>query len=1030
MMTIIRLRPLTLFFSIALVFTSNWIGFSAPQPNYINLALDRAAYQSSSLNDDNTAQMATDGLPGTHWDVSSSTQQWIYVDLGRECRVSRVRLDWGADFASEYSLQSSPDIGHPTAWVTFYRTQTGSGGNEIIATHPIVARYVRLLLASTTAFSQFTINEFEIDGTGPTVVKVRPSPTLLNNGDYLLTGGDWRVQNASLVTGNGSSISNSSYDDLRWIPATVPGTVLTSYYNAGVIPDPMYGEQIYEISNSFFTNNDFWYRDTFMPPKSFSGKRIWLNFDGINWKADIYVNGVSVGNIDGAFIRRRFDVTSYAVPGQKCVIAVLVHKNDNPGPVKHKTLNFMPHNGGILGLDSPTFLASQGWNWMPAIPGRDNGIWNDVYLSSSGPVSIVDPFVTTSLPLPDVSQAELAINVRLQNNSPTPQQGRLVGSIDGGITFQFPVSLSGGETKSIELNKGEFPQLHLVHPRLWWPNGMGEANLYRLRIAFQIGGHNSDSNTITFGVRQFSYELRAKSTLDAGTLYLSINGKRILVRGGNWGMDEAMLRYDAAKYDIAVRLHKEMNINMIRVWIGMVGKDAFFDACDKYGILVWNDFWLANPGDGPNPTDNAMFVANADDRILALRNHPSLMLYCGRNEGYPSTLLEGALRSAVNQLDGTRDYISSSLNPPVSGGGPYVVQTPGWYFRNQGESLHTELGIVAAPDAESVRAMFPQDHLWPIDDFWGLHDFCNDGYSNRALLYIQMINKEYGIAGGLDDFCRKAQMLNLETATAMCEANQNTDGSGMMIWLTHPAWPSLTCQSYDYYFEPTAAYYGIKKGNEPIHIFWNRSTDVVRVVNDTTVDLVNATARAELYDFSGRMIWSNSSPIYVASGKVATCFPLEKPLGFKGIYFLKLTLVDDGTRVSDNFYWANTDYLNYVALDSLPKVRLRATCEEADATTPDCRTLKATLTNSSNTVALEVHLEVRGGATNYRVLPVYFDDNYFSLMPGEVRTITITVPRNTEKVLTYRVGLRIGIDGWNISPEEVLVAANPSKPPA
>ncbi len=347
-------------------------------------------------------------------------------------------------------------------------------------------------------------------------------------------------------------------------------------------------------------------------------------------------------------------------------------------------------------------------------------------------------------------------------------------------------------------------------------------------------------------------------------------------------MPEGLLRCDEEGYDTRVRLHKDMNFNMIRNWVGMTGNDAFYDACDKYGLLIWDDFWLANPSDGPDPTDHEMFIANARDKIRRIRNHPSLALYCGRNEGMPPKDLDEAMRKAATDLDGTRFYLSNSAAGIVTGHGPYEMQAPEWYFANRGSSLHSELGIVAVPAVESMRAMLPAEKLWPINDLWGLHDLSQA----RGPAYLAQLGKYYGPAADLEDFCRKAQMLNWECSKAMLEAWQSKQGSGCLIWMTQAAWPSLICQAYDYYFEPAAAYFGFKKACEPVHIFWDSHSNQIMVANDTLDDLKGLKAEAEIYDFTGHRRMYRSTIIDVPAATAQVCFPLSPPADLTPIYFI------------------------------------------------------------------------------------------------------------------------------------------------
>jgi Exo-beta-D-glucosaminidase Ig-fold domain/Glycosyl hydrolases family 2/Glycosyl hydrolases family 2, sugar binding domain len=816
------------------------------------------------------------------------------------------------------------------------------------------------------------------------------------SGGKLELNSNWKLQNSKFLPATPEQIASPNFDDSKWIQATVPGTVLTSYINTGAVPDPFYSDQRFQVSDDFFTNHDFWFRNSFIIPDSFSGKIIWLNFDGINWKAEVFVNAHPVGRIDGAFIRGRFDVTPFVQPGKSNCIAVLIRKVAHPGTMHTKSLKHWDPNGGALGLDSPTFLASVGWNWLPTIPGREIGIWNKVYLSTTGDVSLNDPFVAADLP--DTSRADLTVRVDVQNHSSHPIQGLLRGWI-GDLQFTQPVSLDALATRQIVIN-----QLSIDHPRLWWPNGMGEQAMYSLDLKFEIAGKISDQKEIPFGIRKLTYEVRNN------ILFIYVNGHRVLIRGGNWGMPEGLLRCDREGYDHRVRLHKEMNFNMIRNWVGMTGNDEFYDACDKYGILIWDDFWLANPVDGPDPTDHAMFIANARDKVCRVRNHPSLALYCGRNEGVPPKDLDVAMRRATEELDGTRFYLSDSASGIVTGHGPYEMQAPEWYFANRGASLHSELGIVAVPPAESMRAMLPPEKLWPINDLWGLHDLSQA----RGPAYLAQIEKYYGQFGDLEDFCRKAQMLNMECSKAMLESWQSKQGSGCLIWMTQSAWPSLICQAYDYYFEPTAAYFGFKKACEPIHILWDSHTNEIKVANDTLSDLHNVTAEAEIYDFSGKQSWKRSAVIDVPSASARVCFPLEPPANLSAVYFIKLRLTGGGL-LSDNFYWVGRKDHDYSSLDTLPKVTLSASVSRTVAGNQNF--LLATISNPSASVGLMIRLKLVGAQSGRRVLPAFYEDNYFSLLPGETKTVRTEV----DTKYLQNENPKLLCEGWNIVPAEIVL---------
>ena len=818
-----------------------------------------------------------------------------------------------------------------------------------------------------------------------------------------LDGAGWRVQNSLLLPAAGEKVAAPSFVADSWLPAKVPGTVLASYLAAGAVPNPNFGDQQRLISESFF-QNDFWYRKEFILPRSAPGRHYFLNFGGINWKADIYLNGERVGQTEGAFQRGSFDVTGTLRPDQTNVLAVLIHPCPHPGPTNEKSLAHMSHNGGVLGLDSPTFVASQGWNWMPSVRGRNIGIWDHVSLEETGPVVLVDPFVQTTV-APDLRHADMGVAVILKNLEDAPARATLSGQL-GDVSFSHEVALAAREVKTLQLDKRSDPQLTLNDPPLWWPNGYGAQPLQRLDLRVAVSGAASSRKLVSFGVRELAYDT------SNGILKMSCNGQPIQLNGGNWGMDETMLRYEAADYDTAVRLHREMHMVMIRNWVGQVGKEEFFDACDRYGLLVWNDFWLANPADGPNPQDDAMFMANVRDRIVRLRNHPSLALYCGRNEGNPPKALDQGMVAETSSLDGTRYYIPNSKSGLVTGGGPYEPKEDPWYFKNRGVTLHSELGLVCVPTADTMRLMMPAKDLWPISDLWGLHDFAQP----RDRIYTKRINDLFGPSAGLEEFCEKAQLQNWSNAKAMFEAWRSNGGSGGLAWMSHPAWPSLICQFYDYYLNPTGAYFGARLANEPLHILWDASTDRIKVANNTGKNFAGLHAEASIYGLDGtRKSFQETSVDAGAAGPASECFALQIPPDLTATHFIKLRLTDSGGKlVSENFYWRGTHGENYLDLNTMPQVSLHGAATETRDGSRSFVTVH--LENPTGNLALMVCVKVvRSSAPEQRVLPIFYDDNYVSLLPHEQRDIRVE----------YRTGLlgnelpKTIVGGWNVRPLEL-----------
>jgi hypothetical protein len=908
------------------------------------------------------------------WMSAGLGEEWVYVDLGAPCEFDRVVLYWIAR-AAEGLIQVSDDA---RVWKDIQALAGGTDlRDDLKLPQPVKGRYVRVLMTRPTSPDGYILSEIEVYGRGGPVAQPKPAPAPPAASRLDLAGGAWRVQRDSLVNGDGKAVSQPGFKDDDWVVATVPGTVLVSYLNVGALPNPDYADNQLMVSDSFFYA-DFWYRNEFMAPPLAAGEHAWLNFDGINWKADVFVNGEKIGRIEGGFMRGRFDVSQHLLPGRKNALAVRVEKNATPGSVKQKTAESPGKNGGALGADNPTYHASIGWDWIPTIRGRNMGIWGDVYLTRSGPVTLEDPFVTTTLSLPDTSHADVSVQVDLANHKSRPVTGTLRGRF-GEVEFEQRVTIEGSARKTVTLDPSTHPALRLEKPKLWWPAGYGEPNLYSVELKFETSNNTvSDAKSFQAGVRQMTY------SEEGHALRIWINGRRFVCRGGNWGFSESMLRYRAREFDAAVRYHRDMNFTMIRNWVGQTGGEEFYKACDRYGVMVWQDFWLANPWDGPDPDDDDMFLRNVEDTVLLIRNHPSLGLYCGRNEGYPPKPLDQGIRKVLAERHPGIQYISSSADDVVSGHGPYMAMPPKFYFQYRATpKLHSELGMPNIPTIESVRAMIPEADLWPQGLMWGLHDLCFQG-AQAGDSFRRLIENSYGGADNVEEWVSLAQFVDYNGYRAMFEA-QSKHRMGLLIWMSHSCWPSLVWQTYDYYFEPSAAYFGCKKASEPLHIQWNPDSESIEVVNYSAGNASGLTARVEVLNMDGTSKWEKTASLASAEDSVASCIKMEYPSGLTAVHFLRLTLARGGDVVSTNFYLRGREENNYRAIRELPRVNLEAATRlERQG---DRWQLTTELHNPSSQPALMVRLKAVREKSGDRILPALYSHNYVALMPGERQTI-------------------------------------------
>ena len=925
------------------------------------------------------------------WMSAGSGEEWVYIDLGAVCNFDRVALTW-IQRAAEGSIQVSDDA---RQWKTLQTLTSGAGQNDDVRlTQPARGRYVRVLMTKPDKpGDRYILSEIEVYGRGGPVATPQAAALVQSDGTLPLAAGSWRLQRASLVQAGGEELSAAGFADKDWMVATVPGTVLTSYLNDGAIPDPDFGDNQYAISDSFFCA-DFWYRDEFnLPAGQRPGEHTWLNFDGINWKAEVFLNGQRVGRIDGGFMRGRFDVTALVHPGAVNALAVRIIRVANPGSTKDKAGPTV--NGGALGRDNPTYHASAGWDWISTIRGRDTGIWSNVSLTTSGPVKIENPLVTTTLALPDTSHADVTIQATLRNLDTKPMSGTLHVKF-GDITVEMPVTVDGESAKLVEFSPATQTALRLVNPKLWWPVGYGDPNLYPVSITFVVGGAVSDKTSFQAGVRQFTY------SEDGGVLKIWINGRRLIARGGNWGFPESMLRYRAREYETALRYHRDEHFNMIRNWVGQTGDEAFYDAADRNGVVVWQDFWLANPWDGPDPDDNDFFLANAKDYLLRIRNHASLGIFCGRNEGLPPQPIDDGLRKLVATLEPGSHYISSSADGPVSGHGPYRVEPLRYYFEHAPTKLHSEMGSPNVVDMDDLRRTMPESAMWPQGYQWPLHDYHEQNPFTTA------VDKQYGGATDAAKWVSFAQFVDYDAYRGMFEG-QSKNRLGLLIWMSHPAWPSLLWQTYDYFFDTDAGYYGAKKAAEPLHIQWNAATDAVEVVNYNAGDQAGLTAHAQVIDIDGSVKWEKSAAIDSHEDSTASPMQLEFPAELARTHFIRLTLARGGEIVSSNFYLHGQTEGDYQGIRELAstKVEVKTRIKQSRAQWQ----ITAELHNASKIPALMVRVKAVRSKSGDLILPALYSDNYIAMMPGDKRTISISL----EDADTRGEKPRVRLDGYNLA---------------
>ncbi len=833
----------------------------------------------------------------------------------------------------------------------------------------------------------------------------KPAPTQ----PVVLSSG-WQLQYATKVPQAGAEVASPKFSTAGWYQATVPGTVLTTLVNNHVYPEPLYGENNRpEIIPESLARQNYWYRTQFEIPKSYAGEHIWLNFEGINYAATIWVNGAQVGTMRGAFCRGIFDITAEVKPGSQAAVAVLISPQPHPGdPIEHTIQNGLGKNGGITAIDGPTFLSTIGWDWIPGIRDRDTGIWQKVFISATGPVVVKDPLVTTDLPLPKTDSTDVGIQATVENVSDKPEKGVLEGAIEN-ITFQQPVELAPHSSKLVSFDSKNTPALHIEKPRLWWPNGFGPQNLYELHLTFKLGNDVSDAEDVTFGVRKITY-----SVPDSEYLTISVNGVRVFVRGGDWGLDEAMKRIPRERLEAQIHMHALANMNMIRNWVGQSTGEDFYEMCDKYGILLWDEFFQPNPNDGPDPTDLDTYVANVREKILRFRNHPSIAVWCARNEGYPPPEIDAILRKQLAELEPTRRYQPSSTDGAgVRSAGPYYWREPRAFYKITDDYFKTETGTVSVPTLESIHGMMPKKDWETINDDWAEHDLARGAQQGDK--YPITMASRYGKVANLPDFVRKAQLMNYESFRAMYEGRNAQlfhPLTGVITWMSNPAQPSFVWQIYHHDLEPNSSLFAVKEAGEMQHIQFNESNGELQVINNLPEPLNDASAHVTVYNMDGTVAYQHETPVTAPPSSATNLGVIEFPATLSPVHFLNLELKDSaGKLVSRNFYWRSLPEHpdDFTEMQKMPTVTLEASGDSKDA--DGKRLVTVTLHNPSANIAVMAHLQLRRKTSGERVLPVYYSDNYVSLAPNETRTITI------EAALSAFSGEEplVMMDGWNVT---------------
>ncbi len=840
-------------------------------------------------------------------------------------------------------------------------------------------------------------------------------------------GSDWQVQAAAAVKEPGEAIAAPGFDATGWYPASVPATVMGVLMANGVYKDIFFARNLETIPEAQF-KGPWWYRQEFDLPKEAPFSTARLIFEGINYRANIFLNGEKIAAADkvfGAFRVFELNISDLAVTGRNYLaVEVLPPQPGEP------TIGFV--------------------DWNPKPPDRNMGIFRPVRVKLSGPVSLDHPFVSSQVDTGTLKEAKLTVTALLTNHGASEATGTVQGEI-GAITFSQPYALKPGASAEVTFTPEQFPQLVVVDPRLWWPAGMGDPELYDLRISARVAGAASDAQALRFGIRQVGDYLNAQ-----GHRGYTVNGRQVLIRGGGW-VDDLLLREDDRNLEAQVRYTRHMNLNTIRLEGIWGSSQKLYDLCDRYGILLmvgwscqweWEDY-LGKPqesemyGAAKTPEDMDLLAAYFHDQILWLRHHPSIYVWVVGSDKLPWPEMEKRYRRDLPLLDASRPLLTSckTWTSEVSGSsavkmnGPYDYVTPNYWYvdkENGGAfGFNTETGPGAQPPPlESLKKMIPADRLWPINDVWDFH--CARNEFAKMDRYMLGFNQRYGPAKDAADFAFRAQADNYEGMRAMFAAfaANRPLTTGIIQWMHNAAWPKLFWQFYDYFLMPTGAFYGARQACQPQTLIYHYGDNGIYLVNQELADKPGLKAVISAYDIRSRLLFRQTIPVDAAANASRKIFDLPKIKKLTKTWFLDLRLQDAaGAMLAGNFYWLSTkpDVLDYsksewfytpckewgdlTALNGLPPAAVHAETAMADRGAD--KEVTVTLRNPGKNIAFFIELAVRGEASGRTVLPVFWEDNYVSLLPGESRTIRATFAAadlgGEKPVFSYK--------GWNVKGE-------------
>ena len=795
---------------------------------------------------------------------------------------------------------------------------------------------------------------------------------------------EWQVQSSEYINQTGEILSTPKANTDGWIPARVPSTLV------GVLDAMKENDSDIEITKEQF-NKSWWYRTTFNLPALEEDQHVLLGFDGISYRANVWLNGKQIANsydMAGSFRQFEYDVTKQIT--QDNVLAVEVFRAQSGEP-----------NIGFA-------------DWNPRPLDESMGIFREVNVKICGNVAVSHSAVRSRVNIQTLNEAWLTVATELKNLSDQRVEGVVQGTADG-LPFSCPVKLAPGEKRRFVLPE----EIHIDNPRLWWCHTMGKPELCDLHVEFVEGEKVTDSEDVRFGIREIHSYLT-----DEGYRGFILNGKKVLLRGAGW-TDDICLSDTPETNKLQLKYVCDMNMNTVRLEGFWGTSQNLYNLCDEMGLFIlvgWSCHWewedylgshCEEPYGGILSEDQIALIAQSfEDQVMWLRYHPSIIGWFVGSDMLPKPELEKRYQQFLSKED-DRDYLISAKDQKseISGpsgtkmAGPYEYVDPAYWYLPEAPGgafgFNTETGIGAQlPVKESLQKMLG-DNLFPFDDRWNPYCTVSASDMNSLKTLNEVIHYRFGDAKDVDEYLHRADMLNYESTKAMFESFRARwpHTTGVIHWMLNGARPGIYWQLYDYYKQPNAAYYGVKKANAPVQLIYDYYKKAVFAVNET---LEPANLKATMKLLKGGETTEDTRQIEVPSGRVVKVFDIDMSGAPAAFLFLKLADCN-GAEVTTNEYfipagmdiydwskttWVNTPITQYTSYAMLDDMCSRA-CKLAIANTDGG--YEVTVRNPTEKVAFMIRLTVKD-ENGELICPAFWSDNYFSLAPGDSRTVTCKLP--------------------------------------